>query len=77
MVTIDGQQNQAFWLDLQNGQKKGHGGCHVPFSGRTILPGQKLVIALPFLKQGTLVKAEIVWRNDEGIGIKFKRRKKR
>jgi hypothetical protein len=46
-------------------------------TGQRFLPGQNLVIVLPFIKQGTLVKAEIVWQNDQGIGVKFKRRKKR
>lgn len=39
-------------------------------------PGQALVIALPFIKKGSMVKAEVVWRNDQGFGVKFKRRKK-
>jgi Tfp pilus assembly protein PilZ len=46
-------------------------------TGHRFLVGQTLVIALPFIKQGTMVKAEIVWKNDQGIGIKFKRRKKK
>jgi len=40
-------------------------------------PGQTLVVALPFIKKGSMVKAEIVWRNDQGFGVKFKRRKKK
>jgi hypothetical protein len=46
-------------------------------TGHGFQPGQKLVIALPFIKKGTMVKAEIVWRNDQGIGLKFKRRAKK
>lgn len=46
-------------------------------TGQRFLTGQGLAIALPFIKQGTMVKAEIVWRNDQGIGVKFKRQKKK
>jgi hypothetical protein len=45
--------------------------------GHRFLPGQTLVIALPFIKKGTMVKAQIVWRDDQGFGVKFKRGKKK
>lgn len=37
--------------------------------------GDKLALALPFAKrgEGTLVKAEVVWKNERGIGVKFKK----
>ena len=37
--------------------------------------GEKLALALPFVKKGeaTMVKAEVVWKNDRGIGVKFKK----
>jgi hypothetical protein len=46
-------------------------------TGHEFLPGQTLVIALPFIKKGTMVRAEIVWKNDQGFGVKFKRQKKK
>ncbi len=46
-------------------------------TGHEFLPGQTLVIALPFIKKGTMVRAEIVWKNNQGFGVKFKRRKKK
>ncbi len=37
--------------------------------------GEKLALALPFVKkgQGAMVKAEVIWKNDQGIGVKFKK----
>jgi hypothetical protein len=37
--------------------------------------GQKFAVALPFVKKGkgALVKAEVIWKNDQGIGVKFKK----
>ena len=41
--------------------------------------GQKFAVALPFVKKGkgALVKAEVIWKNEEGIGVKFKKAKKK
>jgi hypothetical protein len=41
--------------------------------------GEKFAVALPFVNKGkgSLVKAEIVWKNDSGVGVKFKRAKKK
>lgn len=40
--------------------------------------GQKLSLVLPFIKKNNspLVKAEVIWKNREGIGVKFLRLKK-
>ena len=37
--------------------------------------GEKLALALPFVKkgEGAMVKAEVIWMNDQGIGVKFKK----
>lgn len=37
--------------------------------------GEKLALTLPFVKkgEGTMVKAEVVWKNEGGIGVKFKK----
>ena len=37
--------------------------------------GEKLALALPFVKkgEGAMVKAEVIWKNNQGIGVKFKR----
>jgi Tfp pilus assembly protein PilZ len=37
--------------------------------------GEKLTLALPFVKkgEGAMVKAEVVWKNELGIGVKFKK----
>jgi len=37
--------------------------------------GEKLALALPFVKkgEGAMVKAEVVWKNEQGIGVKFKK----
>ena len=37
--------------------------------------GEKLAVALPFVKkgEGAMVKAEVVWKNEQGIGVKFKK----
>jgi Tfp pilus assembly protein PilZ len=41
--------------------------------------GQKFAVVLPFVKKGkgALVKAEVIWKNDRGIGVKFKKAKKK
>ena len=37
--------------------------------------GEKLAVALPFVKnrEGSMVKAEVMWKNNQGIGVKFKK----
>ena len=37
--------------------------------------GEKLALALPFVRkgEGAMVKAEVVWKNEKGIGVKFKK----
>ena len=37
--------------------------------------GEKLALALPHVKKGesAMVKAEVVWKNEKGIGVKFKK----
>lgn len=37
--------------------------------------GEKLALALPFVRKGrgAMVKAEVVWKNEQGIGVKFKK----
>ena len=44
-------------------------------TGQSFAIGEKLAVALPFVKKGeaTMVKAEVIWKNDQGIGVKFKR----
>ena len=40
--------------------------------------GQKFTIALPFVNKGrgAMAKAEVMWKDEEGVGVKFKRPKK-
>jgi len=37
--------------------------------------GEKLALALPFVKKGesAMVKAQVVWKNRQGVGVKFKK----
>ncbi len=42
-------------------------------------PGQKLTLVLPFINknQGAMIKGEVIWTNRQGIGVKFKKGKKK
>ena len=74
--TVDGfTGNQAFRGRIKNISSSG---AFVE-TDQIFSVGQRIVLALPFVKreEGAMVKAEVIWKNTEGIGIKFKKTHKK